>query len=349
MKKLQAEWQAIGPVPRPDTRVTWKRFRDACDTFFTRRNDDLAQRKEIWSANLAKKEALCARAEELAASTDWEQGAVRDAPAAGRLEERRPGAPHQVRGDVAALPDGVRHVLRSLQAARRDRARNEAGGSRSARDRARIARGGRYTDAAEPNGPRSGATSRCRRGGGASPAIVAPPAPPAPDPVEHAALLEQVRSLRTRWNQSTTAVRQGADPLSGRFMSAMERVLTAYPDAFRGRARRRREPAADGEALPAVEGFLNNTAPPAGSSQALAALLREALASNTIGGRAGEESKWRAHGRRRPRRTVLVVAPRPRARGGRTAALRPLPQGLQPVLRADAPARAATGARRAQR
>ncbi len=43
-----------------------------------------------------------------------------------------------------------------------------------------------------------------------------------------------------------------------------------------------------------VEGFLNNTAPPAGSSQALAEMLREALASNTIGGRAGEESKWRA-------------------------------------------------------
>ena len=44
-----------------------------------------------------------------------------------------------------------------------------------------------------------------------------------------------------------------------------------------------------------VEGFLTN-AQPASSSQALAAMLREALASNTIGGRAGEESKWRALG-----------------------------------------------------
>ena len=42
LKKLQAEWQQIGPVPRQDTRVTWKRFRDACDAFFTRRNADLA-------------------------------------------------------------------------------------------------------------------------------------------------------------------------------------------------------------------------------------------------------------------------------------------------------------------
>ena len=66
LKKLQAEWQATGPVPRPDTRAIWKRFREACDKFFTRRNADLAQRKETWSANQAKKEALCARAEELA-------------------------------------------------------------------------------------------------------------------------------------------------------------------------------------------------------------------------------------------------------------------------------------------
>jgi hypothetical protein len=44
-----------------------------------------------------------------------------------------------------------------------------------------------------------------------------------------------------------------------------------------------------------VEGFLKESAAaPATGSQALADMLREALASNTIGGRAGEESKWRA-------------------------------------------------------
>src|SRR4029079_18396254 len=75
LKKLQAEWQAIGPVPRQDTRATWKRFREACDAFFTRRNADLAQRKEAWAANQAKKEALCARAEELATSREWDKAA----------------------------------------------------------------------------------------------------------------------------------------------------------------------------------------------------------------------------------------------------------------------------------
>ena len=76
LKKLQLEWQAIGPVPRPDTRVVWKRFREACDRFFSRRNEDLAQRKEVWATNQAKKEALCARADQLAESREWERAAA---------------------------------------------------------------------------------------------------------------------------------------------------------------------------------------------------------------------------------------------------------------------------------
>ena len=43
-----------------------------------------------------------------------------------------------------------------------------------------------------------------------------------------------------------------------------------------------------------VEGFLADAAPAPAGSQALAEMLREALASNTIGGKAGEEAKWRA-------------------------------------------------------
>ena len=55
---------------------SWERFRGACDRFFTRRQDDLKQRKEQWTANLARKEALCAKAEALADSTDWEAAAA---------------------------------------------------------------------------------------------------------------------------------------------------------------------------------------------------------------------------------------------------------------------------------
>jgi hypothetical protein len=73
---FQAQWKTIGPVSRGHEKAVWERFRAACDKFFTRRQEDLKHRKEEWSANLAKKEALCERAEALADSTEWETAAA---------------------------------------------------------------------------------------------------------------------------------------------------------------------------------------------------------------------------------------------------------------------------------
>ena len=257
MKKLQAEWQAIGPVPRPDTRIVWKRFRDACDRFFSRRNEDLAQRKEVWSANQAKKEALCARAEELAHSREWERAAS---------EMRRLQAEWKTIGPVRrtkseALWQRFRGAADTFfdRYKRRDEIELE---SRQADREALITE-------LEGLFPAEGAEAP-------------------------ADLLEKVRSLRTRWNQSTTAVRSGADPLSARFVSAMERLLTSYPDPFKGTeldieaSRQRME-----KLVTRVETLVAGAEPKQDSPQDLAARLREALASNTIGGRAGEESKWR--------------------------------------------------------
>ncbi len=90
-------------------------------------------------------------------------------------------------------------------------------------------------------------------------------------------------------------VRQGADPLSARFVEALERVMASHPDAFRGTeldseaSRQKME-----KLCTRVEGFLDTSAQPSSGSQALADMLREALAANTIGGRAGEENKWKA-------------------------------------------------------
>ena len=66
----------IGPVSRGKEKSIWDRFRAACDRFFTRRHEDLAERKVVWAQNLAKKDALCVRAEALAESTDWDQAAA---------------------------------------------------------------------------------------------------------------------------------------------------------------------------------------------------------------------------------------------------------------------------------
>jgi hypothetical protein len=69
---LQAEWKTIGPVMRGHEKAIWERFRAACDRFFTRRQEDLKHRKEMWATNLAKKEELCTKAEAAADSSLWE-------------------------------------------------------------------------------------------------------------------------------------------------------------------------------------------------------------------------------------------------------------------------------------
>ncbi len=58
MKKLQEEWKTIGPVPKRHTDKIWKRFRAACDIFFTRKNAHFSGRRTEEEANLAAKKAL---------------------------------------------------------------------------------------------------------------------------------------------------------------------------------------------------------------------------------------------------------------------------------------------------
>ena len=62
-----ASGRQIGPVTRGNEKAVWERFRAACDKFFTRRQDDLKQRKQDWTENLKRKEALVAEAKQLSA------------------------------------------------------------------------------------------------------------------------------------------------------------------------------------------------------------------------------------------------------------------------------------------
>ena len=108
IKKLQAEWKAIGPVSRGREKAVWDRFRTACDRFFTRRHDDLAQRKTVWAENLAKKDALCARVEALAESTDAQRGEEHLLVGAASTPAHGLGEPVLgLVGDLHALAAGV--------------------------------------------------------------------------------------------------------------------------------------------------------------------------------------------------------------------------------------------------
>jgi hypothetical protein len=70
IKELQAEWKKVGPVAQEQSDAIWKRFRGACDTFFGRRAENDKSRDAERGKNLQAKEALCVRAEALAATVE---------------------------------------------------------------------------------------------------------------------------------------------------------------------------------------------------------------------------------------------------------------------------------------
>jgi hypothetical protein len=68
---LQAEWKTVGYAPRKANQQIFDRFRAACDLFFTAKSKFYKEVRETLAANLAKKTALCEKAEQLSESTDW--------------------------------------------------------------------------------------------------------------------------------------------------------------------------------------------------------------------------------------------------------------------------------------
>jgi hypothetical protein len=266
IKKLQAEWKTVGPVSRGREKAIWDRFRTACDRFFTRRHEDLNRLKKVWAENLAKKEELCVRAESLAGSTDW------DATAA---EFRKLQADWKAIGQVKKT--------RSEAIWQRFRAACDRFFARYA-ERHEIARAERVA---------------------AREAICAEleAAAEGDEPPE---LLQKTRALRVRWQQEIAA--RGVDPdraqaLDERFASAYARVLARWPAVFSGTDL---DPEANHKRMESIvrriEELATSLAGPAaiGGDAALtpatrlAAMLKEALAANTIGGKVDEDSRRRA-------------------------------------------------------
>ncbi len=71
--QIQQEWRTIGFAPKKDNNSIYKRFREACDLFFSNKRDFYAEHKDKLEENLKLKIQLCERAEELQDSTDWKQ------------------------------------------------------------------------------------------------------------------------------------------------------------------------------------------------------------------------------------------------------------------------------------
>jgi hypothetical protein len=274
IQSLQAEWKSIGPVARGHEKAIWERFRAACDRFFTRRQEDLKRRREEWAANLARKEALCAKAEALADSTEWDNAAAlfkqlqAEWKTIGPVRKSRSEAIWQrFRAACDRFFDRFKHrdqVELQEKAAVRDTVIRELeaflpGDSASA----------------------EGATER-----------------PAPEN-----LYTIVQQARSRWQQAPELPRALQQDLAARYHQAVGRLVATWPGAFAGteldpettRKRMEKLLARVEEIVAAQPAKPVNLSP----TELLAQQWRERLAANTMAGgnRAAdnEEARWRAN------------------------------------------------------
>ncbi len=261
LKALQAEWKTIGPAPRREEQAVWERFRTACNSFFTRRQDDLKQRKDQWSENLTKKEALIARAEALVAMQDAD---------AAFAELKTLQADWRTIGPVKkSKSEQVWQRFRAAADAVFDRYRNRD--AQALADRV----GRRESIVGELEGLSADGDALKGRDG----------------------LLEKVRSLRTGWQQAGAVPREAARALTDRYERALGAIAANAPDTFRHTEldikANRKQLEALCERVERLAGKETPAATAESPAELLAHQLREALAANTIGGRVDDETRWK--------------------------------------------------------
>ncbi len=260
LRALQAQWKEIGPVPHRKSEEIWRRFRGACDRFFSRQKEDLRKRKDEWKENLSRKIALCESAEALAASTEWEKAAAdlrklqADWKAVGPVRRNQSEEIWQ-RFRKACDAFFERYKRRDQVAAEARRAEREALLGELA---ALLPKG----DGAEaPEG-----------------------------------LAGRIQALQAQARQRPLPPPDERG-MNERFVELRGRLVAAYPTAFKGTdldpetTRARKEKLlAQVEALAQKSAALDEPL----TGEALARRLKEALATNTMGGAAEAEARRRA-------------------------------------------------------
>lgn len=258
-QELQTDWQTVGPVPRDAARDLAQRFRAACNTFFTRRRDDLSSKKKEWTDNLEKKEALCVRAEALAESTEWD---------AASSELKRMQAEWKTIGPVRRNKSEI--VWNRFRAAADlffERYHN----------RHKIALAGKIAEYEE---------------------LVVSLESLAAAEEAPSDLAEQVQNLRTSMQKNPPAPSDALKVLQERWKASLATLTQKFPAAFAGTDLDPAAIIARMQKLVGkVEALIEEDAKPASTSgksatELLAERLRSALASNAMGKRA-DDSKWR--------------------------------------------------------
>jgi uncharacterized membrane protein YgcG len=268
-QELQKAWQDAGPMPRggdgPDPgRDLMKRFRAASNAFFSRRREDLTTRKKVWGDNQSKKEALCARAEELAQSTDWD---------AASAEMKKLQAEWKTIGPLRRA--------KSEQLWTRFRTAADTFFERY-HHRHEIALAGKLSERQEWLTELEG---------------IAATEGDAPE-----GLADKIQTLRTTWNRAVPIPTAEFRTMADTWQKTLASVIAKWPDAFKGTDVDPAAAVTRMEKLVArLENLfeqLNEGAEPQKKAltptEMLAQKLRSALAQNAMGGRSSDDSKWRS-------------------------------------------------------
>jgi hypothetical protein len=270
IKALQAEWKTVGPAPRAEEKRLWDRFHAACDGFFTRRREDLQQRKEAWAANLVRKEALCTQAEAIAETTDWPKGI----------------------DDIKRL----QVEWRTIGPVRKTRADELWQRFRAACDK--------FFDAYQQRDQAAAAVVTAEAEAVCAELEALLPPADAEAPTAPEALGDTVADIRRRWAAKIAALpRERALRMGDRFVHALARLTETWPDGFAGtdidpqaNVRTLDDLCAQVERLLGPEpeaGVQPQSSEDQTPGSVLARQLREALATNTIAGRADESARWK--------------------------------------------------------
>ena len=263
--EMQEQWKQIGSTTRKQERYVWNRFRAACGRFFHRRRDDLVERKQIWAKNATLKEALCEKAEALVGESDL--GTAQETVKQLQAEWKTVGPVRRTRSE--ALWQRFRTACDRVYA------------------RAQEATDAQFADKITAR------VSVCER----LEALVPETGDVGTEPPDN--LVETVAAARTEWRQLPPVPRPQERSLTARFQAALTGVVERYPAPF---SRSDLDPDRNRVALERlcerVEALLEGATAPSASggspAEILAAQLREALASNTMGARVDPEVKQRA-------------------------------------------------------
>jgi len=138
LKELQNQWKQSGHLPRKQGDELWKRFRAACDKFFERRKPQLDAQRSEEAANLAKKQALIARAQKIANDAPGEGGWGKAIGAIKDLQREWKEIGYVPRRDADAVYAAFRAACDALFAKRDDARDSEANAHRAELDAVRA-------------------------------------------------------------------------------------------------------------------------------------------------------------------------------------------------------------------